>query len=140
MKSNASFSSNTDALITQPNKSRRKSIKRRASVISNQVGTLMDVSLLKDSLFLSYCLAVGITICARILSGLYLIRYAQSVGIDDHSASRLITVVETASFVMCPVASILTSLRFKKEFQYGKFCVWTPAHLNAVFFQESIAS
>lgn len=55
-----------------------------------------------------------------LIKGLYLVRYAQSEGIDDHRATALMAVVEIANFVMCPVASILTNFRFEKEVKCGE--------------------
>lgn len=96
-----------------PRTRRKSSIYDRFEALRTNVVMAFDLNLLKDRWFIVYCISCGLSICSRLLSGLYLVRYSQYVGLTDEEAAIKLTTCELVAFVVMPMVAIVTSV--KKE-------------------------
>lgn len=71
--------------------------------------TSQIIRLLRNPLFLTYGFSMTCATVARLSVLLYTVRYAQSVGVSDGMAVRLITLQEVLSMVCGPLLGFLTS-------------------------------
>lgn len=92
---------------------RRQSRRKSIAALTFSVESLFDISLLRDPFFICYCMSCGFSVCARMLSGLYMVRYAQSLGIGDSQSAEMLSVCEIASCVTAVLLAMLTSVKRK---------------------------
>lgn len=92
---------------------RRQSVYERIGALSSTFASVFDLTLLKDPLFVCFCVSCGFSISSRLISGLYLVRYAQSRGLEDHEATKKLSICEMSSFIMVPIIATLTSIKRK---------------------------
>lgn len=93
-----------------------KQLTREDSTTENQptnikliLANAFDVGLLHDLAFVLYCVAnIGVQ-TPRVMQAIYLVRYAQSIGIPDDHASRLLTVYFSVFIVMVVLCGVFTS-------------------------------
>nr|XP_039256881.1 monocarboxylate transporter 2-like isoform X1 [Styela clava] len=112
---------------------RKSSVYDRFAALGTNFASVFDVSLLKNPWFVCYCLSCGFSISSRILSGLYLVRYAQAFGINDQDAAMKLTVCEGISFAMTPVIGFLTSVKRKtSRREENKFLQWIRRIISSI--------
>lgn len=110
---------------------RKSSIYDRFYALGTNVVTAFDLSLLKDHWFIAYCISCGLGICARLLSGLYLVRYSQYIGLTDQEAAVKLTICELVAFAVMPVVAMVTSIKRETSETMLKLTLLSGFYINS---------
>lgn len=93
------------------------------SEIKSSLSSVLDISLLKDALFVFYCLSAAFGVVARISVSFYLVRYAQDINIANDYATYMLSVSQITNVVICLFMGFVTSSNSTKKSPDGNVLI-----------------
>ncbi|XP_076807388.1 monocarboxylate transporter 6-like [Clavelina lepadiformis] len=83
---------------------------QRDVVLRSKSRKLLNIELLRTVIFPAYCIACGLHMASMVCVSVYLVRFAQSLGISNYQAAGLTSIMGLVDILLRPAVGYLTSI------------------------------